>query len=375
MMDERRSILFAIPSLDRDGPDRVMFELLSGLDRKRFRPSLLVSEPDGHYFRRLPADVDVIVLGTQRSLRARYPLLSALRAVHRVRPSVVFSTLRMNLTLGFVSPAFPRGTRFVVRQANDFSTDFRLMVARSPIKQRVARVLAAHLLGRADEIVCQSELMRDDLRRVLGERPRLTVIGNPVDVDATQRAAAAMQLALPGRPSLISVGRLMPQKGFDLLLRAIALVRGEYPDLHLTILGDGPLRAELEAQSAGLDLERSVSFLGFSTQVLPFVSAADLFVLASRYEGFPNAALEALALGIPVVLTDCPGANRQIVLPGINGRLAEVVDAPAVARALANAIDECPRYDRAAISRDIRERFSREKIVRAYEQVLAREVA
>ena len=99
-------VLFAIPSLDRDGPDRVMFELLCGLDRAKFTPSLLVSEPEGHYLSRLPKDVAVEILGHQHSLATRYPVWRALRAVRRLAPDVVFSTLRMNTTLGLVARAF-----------------------------------------------------------------------------------------------------------------------------------------------------------------------------------------------------------------------------------------------------------------------------
>ncbi|MEO8702139.1 MAG: glycosyltransferase [Kofleriaceae bacterium] len=371
-MTEKLRVLFAIPSLDRDGPDRVMFELLTALDRTRFVPSLLVSEPTGHYLSRLPADVAVTVLGTQDSLRTRYPFMAALRAVRRQAPDVVLATLRMTYTLGLVAPAFPRHTRLVLRQANDFTTDFARLVDSGKLKHRIAKALSLTALRRADAIVCQSEAMRADLQAHLGEGPPLFAIGNPVDVDAVLAAATAATPVLAGRPALVAVGRLMAQKGFDLLLPAIVEVRHEHPDLHLTILGDGPDRSELEAQTRRLDLERSVTFRGFSDQVLPQVRAADLFVLASRYEGFPNAALEALACGTPVVLTDCPGANVEIVIPGVNGRLATAVEPHAVAVALATAIRELAGYDRTRITADTRSRYAARRITADYEAVLAR---
>ena len=354
-------ILFAIPELDRGGPDRVLFEVLTKLDRRRFAPSLLVSTRKGHYFSKLPADIPVSVVD------GRYPALPALRHVRREAPRVVFATQRMILTLGFVSPAFPRSTRVVMRQANDVSADWGSLVEKSPIKHRLSRGLLFSSLRRADAVVCQSEAMRRDLQTLLGGRAHLHVIANPVDVDAVARAAQARTVSVPGSPALVSVGRLAPQKGYDLLLPAIAALRTRHPKLHLTIYGDGPDRAALEAQAGSLGLASHVTFAGQTSEPpLPAVRAADLFVLASRYEGFPNAALEALACGTPVVLTDCPGANRDIVLPGVNGRLATHAQlADTIEQALAD------RYDREAIQRTTRERYAAPQIVGAYERLFA----
>lgn len=163
----------------------------------------------------------------------------------------------------------------------------------------------------------------------------------------------------------------MPQKGYDILLRAVAILREQHPALHVTIYGDGPDRASLAQLRDELKLESHVTFAGFSDHVVAHVKAADLFVLASRYEGFPNAALEALACGTPVVLTDCPGANSELVHAGINGQLAAAVEPTAFATALDRAIRELPAYDRARIQADCRDRYSAERIIGAYEQVFA----
>lgn len=346
-----------------------MFELLKSFDRSRFELSLLVSEPDGHYLSQLPADVRVEALGPQRNTRDRFPLLRALRTVHRVAPDVVFATLRMALTLGLVSPAFPRRTRLVLRQANDLSADFKQLMGRSRVKHRLARRLTIAALHRADAVICQSDSMRTDLAATLDARTRLEVIWNPIDIERVAKASATPS-PLKGRPALVSVGRLMPQKGYDLLLPAIAALRPSHPDLHLTIVGDGPDRESLERLCAQLDISDIVEFRGFSANPLPLVRGADLFVLASRYEGFPNAALEALACGTPVVLTDCPGANSAIVKPGMNGRLAAAPETAAMAAAIETAIAELAAYDRAAIRRDCEARFGSQKIVSTYERVL-----
>lgn len=366
----RLKVMFAIPALDHAGPDRVIYELLCAVDRTRFEPMLLVTRGDGYYASRLPADVKMCVLGvTGHRLRDRYPVARALRTIWREKPDVVIATLNMIVTLGISSAAFPRRTRLIVRPANDFTADFARLLGNSFVKHRVARQLTLTTLRSADAIVCQSEAMRTDLGNVIRRDAGLHVIGNPVDVDAVMRASRET-VTLPGRPALISVGRLAPQKGFDLLLPALAQVRSRFPGLHLTILGDGPDRAALEAQARSLGLADVVTFAGFSAEPLPLVRAADLFVLASRYEGFPNAALEALACGTPVVLTDCPGANSEIVLPGRNGRLAPSIAPDAIATTLATALDEISTYDRTWITGDCRRRYGAQHIVGAYEHLI-----
>jgi glycosyltransferase involved in cell wall biosynthesis len=368
--ERRIRILFAIPSLDKGGPDRVLYELLRALDRRRFAPSLMVSEPGGYYLARLPPDIPVGVLGGATALSRRYPVLRALRFVRRAAPDLVFATLRMNLTLGVVAPAFPRHTRLVLRQAIQASTDFAALIAQAGVKHRVSRWIARTALRRADAVICQSEAMRADLRALVGDRAGLHVIGNPIDVDAVRDAARA-PVILPGRPALISVARLAHLKGYDLLLPAIDRLRRSHPALHLTVIGEGGERPRLEALVHRLDLGRHVALPGFSAEPLPAVRAADLFVLPSRYEAFPNAALEALACGTPVVLTDCPGANAMLVRPGFNGRLARAASPDELAAAIAAALDERAGYDRAAISADCAARFGAAQITARYEDVFA----
>lgn len=360
----RTQVLFAIPSLDRGGPDRVFFEILAGLDRSAFAPMLMVSEPTGHYLSKLPPDVSIEVLGKA----GRYPVVRAARAVRKIAPDIVFGTLRMVITLGLASVSFSRRTRLMFRPASPVSADLSALVKTSIAKHRIARRLVIESLRRADAVVCQSRAVRDDLKRVLGERATLHTVANPIDVD--QVAAASQGAApLPGRPSLVSVARLVPLKGYDVLLRAIVEVRRRHPDVHLTIVGEGPERGKLEELIAELSLRDTVTLAGYQTEPLRLVHGAELFVLASRYDAFANAALEALACGTPIVLTDCPGANSELVVAGVNGRLATDVTPAAVAQAVGAAIAELTSYDRSVIRADCRHRFAAQHIVQAYQDV------
>jgi glycosyltransferase involved in cell wall biosynthesis len=130
------------------------------------------------------------------------------------------------------------------------------------------------------------------------------------------------------------VGRLQHQKAYDVLLQSFSTVLKTFPGATLAILGEGPLEEQLKAQAAGMGMDGAVNFMGFQENPWPYVKHADLFVLSSRYEGLPNALLEVLALGVPVVATDCPGGVREIqksashivlVPPETAGQLADAM--------------------------------------------------
>jgi len=220
-------------------------------------------------------------------------------------------------------------------------------------------------------VVCQSLAMQTDLGKLFGGTANLHVVANPIDVREVTRAANATKVTLRGRPALVSVARLVPLKGYDVLLEALVTVRERHADVHLTILGEGAERARLEAMTRKLGLSHTVTFAGYVPEPLPYVRAADLFVLTSRYDAFCNAALEALACGTPVVLTNCPGANSELVSKGLNGQLALTVDPVAVAASIELAVAELGSYDRDRIQADVQLRFESGRIVNAYERVLA----
>lgn len=357
----RSRVLFTIPTLEGGGAERVLTTLLTHLDRARFEPHLALVARTGAYLADLPPDLPVHDLGGRGPLA--FPRL--VRLIRRLRPDVVFSSLTFYSTLVLLlSPLCPRGIRFVARENSMPSVH----VPRMPYGWLRRRLYApAH--RRAWRVVCQTEAMAEDVARAGVPAERTVVIPNPIDLAAVAARAEGPCPYPDGERPLVAAGRLLPVKGFDLLLPAFARVVRGRPDVRLHLLGEGPERPALEARARDLGLEGRVVFEGFRDNPYPYLRHAALLVLSSRYEGFPNAVLEALALGTPVAAFACPGGSA--VRDGVNGWLAPPEDVAALADRIGAALDGPPlpreRVAASVAGHDVH------RVIAAFEAVLAGE--
>ncbi len=362
-------LLLAIPALDRGGPDRVLYDLARLVDRERFEPHVLVTEPGGFYLERLPADVGVHHTGlTGRRMIDRYPVKGYRSVVRRLRPDVTLTTLRMNLTAGVASELRTPGA-WVARIPNHFSATAADTSTTTVWKARGYHGITRATLRRAAAVVAQSTAMATDLTSVGVPAHRIRTIGNPIDgawVDA--RLGEGPEIELRGAPALVAVGRLELQKGFDVAVSALPAIVAAQPDAHLTVFGDGGQRAALVQQAADLGVDRAVTFAGPSPNPFPAYAAADLLVAPSRWEGLSNVVLEALAVGCPVVATNGPAASQDLVSVPDDGALVAPDDPAALAAAVLGALDA--GHDRDVIAKRCRTRFAADEIVAAYEDLL-----
>jgi glycosyltransferase involved in cell wall biosynthesis len=202
---------------------------------------------------------------------------------------------------------------------------------------------------RADGVVAVSAGVADDLAQAIDlPRARIAVVYNPVVTPAVlEQSLAELRdpwFAAGEPPVILGVGRLTVPKDFPTLIRAFARLRRTRP-ARLLILGEGELRAELEALAGELGLTDEVRLPGFADNPFAYMRRSDLFVLSSTWEGFGNVLVEAMACGTPVVSTDCPSGPAEILEHGKWGRLVPVSDVEALADAMLATLDAPTRPD------------------------------
>jgi glycosyltransferase involved in cell wall biosynthesis len=359
--DARCRALFLIPTLTGGGAERVIVTIIRHLDRRRFVTMLaVVTTRDAAFIDDIPPDVEFIDL---HSGRVRYVLPTLLRLIWKRRPDVVFSTLgHLNLALAILRPLLPDNVRYVARETVVISADLE-----TKTWPRLWRAAYRIFYGRLDAVICQSLDMQKDLIQQFAMTPAKTVvINNPVDLIRIRKLAAAEQSQPPQRDGksmhFVSAGRLTHQKGFDILIDAIAL-RAD-PSIQVTILGEGPLRQELEARAAVKGVAHQVRFIGFQKNPYPFFAQAGAFILSSRYEGFPNVVLEALACGTPVIALPAPGGIEEILSEVPGCIIARGINAESLAEAISRF--RCGQ----SIDTSVTDRYSAETITQRYEEQL-----
>lgn len=325
---DRTAVTFVLPSFAGGGAERVVLALARHLDRKRYSPRLIVLHGTGPLGGLVPPDMAVTDLATPRLRHAWRRLGQALRVVPG---GVVIPTIsHANLAVLMQHRRLPTGTRIIVRESNTPSAS--LATAPWPA---LMRWLYRRYFPVADAVMCPSARVAREFTEDFGlDHARLAVLPHPVDT-AMIRLAAAEPDRKPGNGlRFVAAGRMVPQKGFDRLLDLFATLPD---DSHLTLLGIGPDFASLQQQAVRLGIAERVDLPGFADNPWAQYAGADAFLLPSRWEGMPNAALEALTTGTPVIAWRDAGGIGEI---GAAGRAVTLADDAA---AFADAMRHAPR--------------------------------
>lgn len=366
----RLRILVVLPDLSGGGAQRTVLNLVNHLDRRRFEPVLALYRRQGPLLESLRSDVRVAELGCRRP---RVSIVPVARCIRRLRPDLVFSTLIYTNTATVLGHTLARTPApVVIRETNNHT------VAALRIPPGVAW-LVRWSYRRANTVVTLSDGVRADvIRRYDLPAVQVVTIYNPVDVAGVRRRCQEPAPPIPGwsdrpdRPRLIAVGRLERQKGFDILLDAVARLR---VPASLAIVGQGAEEQALREQARRLGVEDRVVLAGFRENPFPYVAAADLFVLSSRWEGFGHVVVEAMACGSPVLATRCPSGPDEIITDGVDGRLCEVGSPDALARHIDELLADADMRKRyAERARESLGTFDVSAIVRRYEALFERAV-
>lgn len=361
-MSEKRTgapvkVAFWAGSFERAGTQRFLLELLRRLDRERFEPLILSTLKTGELLADIEAmGIPVFQFKTGRRLLSPETVRSlsgAGRLLRRERVAVLDCMLGVTTLFG---PVVGRLSGVPVVFNNQRNLSYWM---RGRYRNAVYGFVSRRLV---DRVLVNSEAARRELReRFSVPDDKIVSVGTGIDIaridSAEPNGELVERLGFSGRRIVGIVAKLSQIKGHRYLLEAMRLLLESHPDASLMIVGDGPLRSRLEKQTAELGLSDSVRFVGSRDDVASLLKVMSVFVLASTSEGSPNAVLEAMAAGLPVVATEVGGVP-EMVSNGRTGVLVPAKDPEAMAAALAGLLDDGERA--AAMGRAAREAVERE---------------
>ena len=364
--DSRTSrVAILLPDLRGGGAERLNLVLAEEFVRAGHEVEFALLQARGELLSEAEARFPVRSLGCTRMRQA--PLRLA-RYLRERRPDALLAAMwPLTGIAGLAARLSGYHGRLVASEHNDF----RWMPSIKGYERWGLKRFGRRIYAPCQKVVTVSDGVAESLGAVAGLfRDRIEVIHNPLrpmTPDAmTDEDRRALDGWLASDTRLIAVGTLKPQKGYDVLLRAFADLRRRR-DAQLLILGDGPLRGDLEALARDLGVADSLWMPGFRPNPATFLEHAHVFVLSSNWEGFGNVIVEALAAGVPVVSTDCPSGPAEILAGGKYGRLVPVGDPGAMAQAIEATRDSPP--DLAPLIARAQD-FAPDKAARAYLSLL-----
>ena len=314
--DHRKKILFLIESLAGGGAEKVLVTLLKYLDNNRFDITLCCVSDLGTHREEIPPAVQFChILPTRTSLwyKLSYKLIYHLLPAKYIYLFFIpkGNDLEVAFTEGFVTKLLAASSNRKAKKIAWVHTD--LIANPWPLEKRIFKSLSEEGLSyrKYDEVAAVSDCVRKAFETLFGRDIPITTIPNPIDAkDIRKRATDPVPIGPKKVFRMVTVGRLVPQKAFDRLLRVAYMLKREGFLFELWLLGEGPCWQQLKGIIEGEKLLDNVRLWGYQSNPYPFLSSADLFVCSSVAEGLSTAATEALILGIPIVTTDCSGMTE-----------------------------------------------------------------
>lgn len=363
-------ILFFVSSLNAGGAERVATTLANAWvargDQVTLVPTYLTKQPEFYPLHdkvTLQWLVDSPGSTLSRWLPGVGKWLQMRRLIRRVKPDVVVSFLT-NVNVNVLIAAAGLDVPLIVSE--------RTNPAHSQSAGRTLRFLRRLVYGRARFVVMQTEASVQPFKALVPRARDVVVVPNPLPPGLVD--PHTLRTDSPSPRHLVAMGRLVAIKQFDVLIDTFALLAPRHPEWTLTLWGDGPLRDALIERIATLGLSDRVILAGRTSEPWDALSRADLFVMTSRVEGFPNVLLEAMALGRPCVALDCPSGPAELTRHGRDARLVALHDRQGLADALHELMsDEALRHRLGAqAAASVRQRYGLETILASWDAIFKR---
>lgn len=350
-------VLIFTPTLQCGGSEKFVSLLCNHINTALFSVHLLVLDNSAPFYTITNSAIDITDL---KERRIRYALFKIKKLIKETQPAIVFSTANhINLYLAIFRKSFADNIKFIARESSIVSINSRR--AKLPI---IYNQLIKKYYHRFDFIICQSVYMRQDLISHYNIDAKKTAVIHNATFDAPVGLPITSKSAEHKTCKFITVARLSPEKGIERLIHALGLISINFT---FYIIGDGERRSYLQNLVSELKLNEKIIFTGEVAEPFAGMEDADLFLMGSYYEGFPNVLAEAGAYGIPVVAFKVPGGIAEIITDGENGLLVDDNDLIDFAATINRALKI--NFDRQQIIENTRNRFSVNSMLAAIEQL------
>lgn len=344
---KRYSILFILPSLYPGGAERVISVISENLNKTIFEPKILVVYPQKENEYNIK-DVLCTYLNKNRTLKA---IPGIIRYIRKEKPNIVLTTIgQLNSLAGYLNLIF-KNTQFI---GSEHSVKYYR-------ENNKPKFLTKSSYKKLTKIICVSkDSINDFVNNYNLKKEKLELIPNPiyevretfVDRERTDKI-----------PQLITIGRLVPVKGYQRILDVIATLNY---DFHYTIIGDGPEKKNIYEKINYLNLNNKVTHIPYTNNVIKYLKNSDVFLQGSYVEGFGVALLEGISVGLPAVIFEAPGGSKEVVINGVNGFV--VKDSENFKVKLKETLFR-KKWDREKIIDSAYSRYSLESVVKKYENL------
>lgn len=325
----KRKILIIIPSLIGGGAERVLVNLLHSIDRSKYEISLFLSENKGELRKDIPKDVNMDYIYSNKVFR-KISELSFIKFGIAIFIKLFGRKIKGKFDVGisfldsisseflFFNNATITKTALVIHSSYKSYDNRMRFIKGSYFKKLSSRY------SKVDTIVSVAEEAMNEFKELFGEFDDMRVIYNPMNIsDVKEKAnSSTLKIDYSDKINIIAVGNLLPVKGYDLLIEACKILKDKSLNFHLTILGKGSMKNQLENLIQQYNLDSYITLKGFVRNPYIYVRNADIYVMTSVAEGLPTALCEAIILGKPCLAVNVPGC-REVIGYGKYGVLVD----------------------------------------------------